>query len=229
GWTGEYEWEGFIPFEELPALFNPPDGFIVTANNSVVDEDYPYFIARDWADGDRALRIVQMLEEAIERGGVTAGDFARIQNDSKSLRAEAYIPLLRDLSSSDPQVQAAIERLRGWDLQERRDSVPAAIFEVFYMHLVHNVLADELGEDHLEILASDPFMYALAGQPEAPWWDDTTTNETETHEDMILRSLADAVAWLEEELGSDTAGWQWGNRHTATFVSDPLGRSGIGL
>ncbi len=229
GWTGEYEWEGFIPFEELPALFNPPDGFIVTANNSVVDEDYPYFIARDWADGDRALRIVQMLEEAIERGGVTAGDFARIQNDSKSLRAEAYIPLLRDLSSSDPQVQAAIERLRGWDLQERRDSVPAAIFEVFYMHLVHNVLADELGEDHLEVLASDPFFYTLAGQPEAPWWDDTTTNEAETQQDMILRSLADAIEWLEEELGSDTAGWQWGNLHTATFVSDPLGQSGVGL
>ncbi|MEJ2748090.1 MAG: penicillin acylase family protein, partial [Anaerolineae bacterium] len=125
GWTGEYDWDGWIPYEDLPAAFNPEKGYIVTANNAIVDEDYPYFLTYYWDNGNRSQRITEMLNEAISQGQVTADDFARIQFDSKSLTAEKYVPLLQNLSSSDSQVQAAIERLRGWDLQERRDSVPA--------------------------------------------------------------------------------------------------------
>lgn len=65
GWTGEHEWEGWIPYEELPAMFNPDEGYIVTANNAVVDEDYPHLISLYWADGDRAERIRQILQAAI--------------------------------------------------------------------------------------------------------------------------------------------------------------------
>ena len=118
--TGEYDWDGWIPYEELPASFNPEKGYIVTANNAIIDENYPYLLTLYWDDGNRSQRITEMLEEAMSKGKVTADDFARIQFDSKSLTAEKYIPLLQTLSSSDSQVQAAIERLRGWDLQERR-------------------------------------------------------------------------------------------------------------
>ncbi|MCA9980611.1 MAG: penicillin acylase family protein, partial [Anaerolineales bacterium] len=73
GWTGEYEWVGTIPYEEMPRLYNPPAGYIVTANNAVVDEDYPHFIDRDWADGDRAQRIETMVADLIaEKGQLTA-------------------------------------------------------------------------------------------------------------------------------------------------------------
>lgn len=228
GWTGEYEWEGWIPFEEMPALFNPEQGYIATGNNAVVDPDYPYLVAVDYSDGDRAQRIVSLLEEKIAAGEITADDFATIQSDSYSLMAESYVPLFEGLSSNDPQVQAAVERLRGWDLQERRDSVPAALFEIFYMQLVRNVLADDVGEENVSKAYSAIFFHDLADQEAASWWDDSTTAATESRADILLLSMSDAIAWFEENVGGEMNDWAWGQIHQATFASDPLGQSGVG-
>ncbi|MCA9974646.1 MAG: penicillin acylase family protein, partial [Anaerolineales bacterium] len=229
GWTGEYEWEGWIPYEELPALFNPEQGYIVTANHAVVDEDYPYFINTYWADGDRGERIVEMIEAEIKGdGAVSAADIARTQFDSKSLVAESYIPLFANLSSSDSQVQAAIERLRGWDMQLRRDSVPAALFEIFRMNLAHALLADEVGEDNVGTFGGNVLLHQLANDPKAVYWDNVTTTATETREDILLQALTDTIVWFEENVGGDMNDWTWGSIHTATFVSAPLGQSGIG-
>ena len=205
GWTGEYEWEGWIPYEELPALFNPEQGYIVTANNAVVDEDYPYLLDTYWADGDRAQRIVTMLEAEIEGDGmITAADIARIQFDSKSLLAESYMPLFQGLSSSEPKVQAALERLRGWgDLQLRRDSVPAALFEVFRIHLADAILADDVGPDFVRTFSSNVLFHQLAQQPESVWWDKANTDVVETTEDIILEALANTIAWFEANVGDD--------------------------
>lgn len=229
GWTGEYEWDGWVPYEELPALLNPDSGYIVTANNAVVDESYPHHLAWYWDEGDRAQRIVDMIEGAIAQGQITAEEYARIQFDSKSLFAEAYVPLLTSLSSQDDQIQAAIETLRGWDYQERRDSVAASIFELFYAHLAEPTLADEVGEENVPNVTSPLFFYELAADATSRWWDDIDTPEVETRETVLLQALSDGVEWLEAELGSDMETWTWGNLHQATFVSQPLGLSGIGL
>ena len=228
GWTGEYEWEAYIPFEELPTLYNPEQGYIVTANHAVVDEAYPYFIARDWASGDRGQRITDMIEQAIAEGPIDADDFARIHSDSYSLRAAAYVPLLTGLSSDDAAVQQALDTLGQWDYQERRDSVGASLFEIFYMRLAHNVLADDVGEENVSDAYSTIYFHQLAQDTAARWWDDATTPETESREDILLRSLAEAVTWLSENLGGDMDEWTWGRLHTATFASTPLGESGIG-
>jgi penicillin amidase len=229
GWTGEYEWEGWIPYDELPHLLNPDQGFIVTANHAVVDQDYPYLISLDWANGDRGQRITDMISETIAQNGqITAEDFGRIQFDSKSLLAESFAPAFIGLSSSNPDVQGAIERLRGWEgYQERRDSVPAAIFEIFYMNLVRRTLADDVGEENVSRTHSTIFFHALASQTQSGWWDDITTTPTETRNDIILLALADTVNWFKENVGDDSDDWTWGNIHTATFVSNPLGASGV--
>jgi len=229
GWTGEYEWQGWIPYEEMPALLNPEQGYIVTANNAVVDEDYPYLINIDWANGDRAQRITDMIEAAIAGGAVTKEDFAKIHFDSKSLMAESYVPLFANLSSDDPAVQAAIERIRGWDLQERRDSVPAALFELFYMNLVNAVLSDDVGPDFVTDVHSTIFFHAIADEPGARWWDNQNTSQKETREAIMLQALAETIDWFEENVGGDMNDWTWGTIHTATFDSDPLGSSGVGL
>ncbi len=226
GWTGEYEWEGWVPYDELPRLFNPASGYIVTANNAVVDEDYPYMIERSWANGDRAQRIVDLIEAVIAERPITVDDFARIQNDSQSLLAASYIPLLSGLQGGSPKLQAAIERLRGWDLQERRDSVPAALFEIFFMHLARNTIGDEIGDvdgGRTDNAVSYVFFHRLAADPDSPWWDDVTTGAQEQQVDIILRSLQETVAWFEANVGDDLNKWTWGAIHTATFVSNPVG------
>lgn len=232
GWTGEYEWEEYVPFEELPALLNPDSGYIVTANNSVVDEDYPHFISYYWADGDRAQRIVNTIEETTAGGSkIDKEAFGRLQMDSKSLLAENYVKLLEGLSSDDSRVQGAIERLRGWDLQMRRDSVPAALFAIFQRELAEAMLADELGEASEDYLNNSGgtqriFFHQVAGQPQARWWDDVNTEAEETRQDIVLRALQATVQWFEENVGGEMESWTWGELHTATFVSDPLGQSG---
>ncbi|MEJ2750571.1 MAG: penicillin acylase family protein, partial [Anaerolineae bacterium] len=125
-----------------------------------------------------------------------------------------------------------IERLRGWDLQERRDSVPAALFEIFYMNLAQNTLMDDMGQTYFDQIAeADPgtvFFLHLANEPDAVWWDDVTTTAKETREDIILQSLADTIDWFETNVGGSMNEWTWGSIHQATFVSNPLGASGVG-
>ena len=229
GWTGEYEWEGWVPYEELPAILNPEWGYIATANHSVVDEVYPYLLNLYWADGDRGQRIVDLIEAELDGDGeLSQADLARIQFDSRSLMADSYVPLLDGLSSDDDKVQAALERLRGWDRQAQRDSVPAALFEIFYMQLAQATLADEVGEDNVSSFGGRVLFHQLAANADAVWWDDTATDVQETQADILLGALTETVAWFEENVGDDMNEWTWGNIHTATFVSNPLGESGIG-
>ncbi|MCA9917609.1 MAG: penicillin acylase family protein [Anaerolineales bacterium] len=228
GWTGEYEWTGWVPYEELPAVLNPEWGYIATANHAVVDEEYPYLLNIYWADGDRGQRIVDMIEAELDGDGeLSQADLARIQFDSRSLLADSYVPLLDGLSSNDDTVQAALERLRGWDRQVRRDSVPAALFEIFSMQLAQDTLADEVGDDNVSSFGGRVLFHQLADNPEAIWWDDTTTSAEESQADILLAALEDTVAWFEENVGGDMNDWTWGSIHTATFVSNPLGESGI--
>ncbi len=233
GWTGENEWQGWIPYESLPSVLNPEKGYIVTANNSVADEKYPYQVSLYWDNGDRAQRITDMIESQLAKGSrFTHDDFARMQFDSYSLTAADYVPLITSLSSSDNSVQEAIDLLSEWDYQERRESVPAALFEIFYMQFTRAVLADELGSAvdtfPLGTDAQRVFFHDLAGKRDSHYWDDVNSPEIESRDDMILKAMAEAIGWLETNLGGKMEDWQWGELHTVTFHDSSLGQSGIG-
>ena len=227
GWTDAYEWTGYIPFEEMPRRFNPPQGFIVTANHAVVDEGYPYLIGLDWDRGYRAQRITEMIE-ALDR--VSAEDIRHIQGDNKSLSADEIIPYLAALDQQDPKLREMLARLAAWDRQEHKDSAEATVFEAFWTHLLPAVW-DELPEDLQFKGGSYPMVLIrdLLENPEDAWWDDGRTEVVETRDDILQRALGQGVAWLEETLGDDVDEWRWGDVHHATFENQSLGQSGIGL
>lgn len=228
GWTDTHEWEGWVPFEALPALFNPEQGYISTANHAIVDLAYPYYLTRDWADGDRGQRIVEMIDAHIAAGDkITQEDIAAIQNDNMSLLAKTYVPFLANLQTEDQRVQAAVDVLRTWDGQEVRDSAAAAIFESFYVQLYPAILADEIGEDNVEDVHSNIFLHQIALDPTAPWWDNINTPEKESREAILLQAFTQALDWLDDNMPGDIDSWTWGRMHTATFTSLPLGESGI--
>ena len=82
GWDSAYDWQGYVPFADLPVAYNPDEGYIVTANNAIVDQNYPYFLTRDWDYGWRAARIDELLQRAIAEGPVTAEVMRGIQASS---------------------------------------------------------------------------------------------------------------------------------------------------
>lgn len=232
GWTDEYEWQGYVPFEHLPWILNPERGWIVTANNAVVLPDYyaeltaelgrdtnPRF-ERIWAEGYRADRIEEMVAAT---GAHTLETVAAIQGDNHSIVAEEMIPLLMEIEFEDDSLTEAVAWLAGWNLQTSMDSPQAALFETFYAALLNALWGDELEGATGSAWATQRLM----ADPENLWWDDTTTASRETRDMIVTDALATALATLSEAYGPDRTTWRWGNLHTATFVSAPLGQSGI--
>lgn len=228
GWTGEHEWVGTIPFDDLPRSFNPPEGYIVTANNAVVGSDYPYLLTKDWDPGYRAQRIVELIEAD---DSLSMEDVQAIQGDSSSVWAQEVLPYVQALSSSDPRLDEALDLLRAWDGRTRRDSAGAALFEAFRLHLIDVTFDDELGKDLLDRARyqSKDALLNLLPDPNSRWFDDATTPATETRDEILVQAVEGAVEELTDTLGRDMARWQWGDLHTATFENQSLGQSGIGL
>ena len=227
GWAGEYEWVDYIPFDELPRAFNPPEGYIVTANNAVVGPDYPYLLTNDWAPGYRARRIVELLEAD---ASISLADIQTMQGNVSPVWAEDVLPYLLVLPATGSDRQAeALELLRAWDRRAVRDSAATALFEAFRLHLVDLTFGDELGEQLLDKARSSAgvALVDLLADESSPWFDDVTTPEVETRDEILLRALDEAVEELTETLGWDVTRWHWSDLHTATFENQSLGKSGI--
>ncbi len=228
GWTGEYEWQGYIPFEQLPHTYNPPQGYVATANNAVVGPDYPYSISRSWAYGFRAREIVSMIENA--PGPITVDYVKKIHGDDKNWNAAALTPVLMNVSLSDAHLAQVRQILQGWDYQDQMDSAPAALFNAFWKYLLADTFNDELPNDQppgggrwFEVMRN------LVEKPDSAWWDNVTTPQKENRDQIFQAAFAEAVADLEKQMGSDPAKWKWGSVHTITFHNQSLGKSGVSL
>jgi penicillin amidase len=231
GWSGEYEWQGFIPFDELPSTFNPPAGFIASANNKVVSDDYPHHLTTDWSAPYRARRITALLAAD---DAVTVDDVRAIHADTYALPAEALRPYLLAASPSDDLGARARALAADWDLRNEVDRPGASIYHTWYAFLLRHTFADEMPGslfDEYRGAAGNHVaaMIDLMARPDDPWFDDVTTPAVETRDDIVRRSFDDAVAWLRDHYGDDPEAWTWGRLHPKTFVHQPLGQSGIAL
>ncbi len=230
GWTGDYEWTGFIPFEELPFVLNPASGYIATANNQVNPWDYPYLITKDYNYGFRATRIVDMLETAPSK--IDIDYFQSMQGDAKNLNAEKLVPILLALELDSELASVRDQTLGSWDYQNQADSQSAAVFEQFWWILLIETFGDDLpgqywpegGSRWFEVVCN------LVAQPESQWWDDKDSEAVvETRDDIFTRAFEDTIAQMQKEYGKDPAKWPaWGEMHGATFRNATLGESGIG-
>jgi penicillin amidase len=241
GWTDEFEWKGFIPFDDLPSVFNPERGYIATSNQAVVPMEYynqlanklggglNYAISREWDYGYRAQRIVELLKEKVPH---TISTFQSIQGDNKLISAGELMPYLANLKFNNTELTEARDWLLEWDCQCGMDSPQAALYAEFWARLVNNLFVDQLTEDMI-IRGGDREMRAiflLMDKPNNAWWDDIATEGVvETRDDILVRSFSEAYANTVAALGKNHNNWRWGDLHTATFVSNPLGQSGISL
>lgn len=228
GWTDEYEWLEYIPFEELPYTLNPPQGYIATANNRVTPADYPYLITSDWDYGFRAQRIVELIENAPQK--IDLAYMEKMQSDSYDASSAFLLPLLLQIPLESAELQTAQSLLQSWDGQMTANSAAAALYAAFWKNLVLLTFGDDLPEDNPPNGGDRYFevMRHLIQQPDSAWWDDQTTSDQKENRNQIFqRAFAEAVAELQKTLSKDPQQWRWGDLHTATFRHATFGQSGI--
>jgi penicillin G amidase len=209
---GRYEWDGFHTVDELPSVRDPEPGWFATANQRNVPADHPFTVTHDWYAPFRYERIA---EELGSRTGWTVADCLRLQTDYVSVPARRIQSLLTGLTSDDAKVAAALESLRRWDATLSAGSREAALFEVWYRrHLRPAVLDAALRR----LVPPDRRAAALARLlPEEDLSADARVDldllrSAPPDPEIIRSTLADAVAELEELLGTDGV---WGDLHRA--------------
>jgi len=229
GATGTHEWVGQVPFDELPWQLDPPDGWIVTANNAAVDADYPYHVATEWDPGHRAARIIDLIGKRAG-SGLTQADMLEFQLDTMLERAGPAVSRLKDAAPRTALGETVLQMILTWDGTCDEASAGCAAYGAWEYRLSKAVFDDDLGELARDYVGSPVSWQVLSGlflDSDAAWWDDVTTPEREAAPDIIDRALDEAGSELERALG-DPTGWAWGQLHTATFSEATLGQSGIG-
>lgn len=233
GWDDANEWRGDIPFGDLPHVEDPARGYIVTANQNVLPQGYPYFVGRDWAQPYRAERIAALLRGPIDEGRtLKALDMLSIQADQTSLFMVEVLPYLRAIDPAGDEDRAkAIGLLGEWDGTMNRDSAAAAIAQAWLLHLGRQLLVDDLPvallADYLpnENLQQQPrrFVADVLAAKGSPWCDDSRTSAVESCDDLARRALDTALDDLRGSLGGRMESWRWGAVHATNFKHSPLG------
>jgi penicillin G amidase len=217
GSTDDYDWTGYIPFEDLPHAYNPPSGMIATANGRVVPDGYPYFITHRWAEPFRTARIYQLLETG---NRFTVEDMLRIQTDILSLEDQWLARELLAAAKARPPAGAdaryALTLLENWDGVARADSAATLVCELTRHALLRRILRPRLGDDlsGYNWSMSTVFLQNLLANNWTRWLPpgDTDFNAT------LMESLEHGVGQIPAMVGShDRSAWQWGKTIPLTF------------
>nr|WP_145492530.1 MULTISPECIES: penicillin acylase family protein [Streptomyces] len=149
GWDSKYRWTGYIQQGELPYEYNPKRGYIVTANQAVVDKDkYPYTLTTDWGYGTRSQRITDLIESKIKGGGkISTDDMRQMQLDDSSEIAKLMVPKLLKINLSDKNVRDAQKLLEGWDYTQDSDSAAAAYFNAVWRNVLKLAFGNKLPKE----------------------------------------------------------------------------------
>jgi penicillin amidase len=232
GWDPAHQWEGLIPFEGMPHALDPPRGWLASANNRPVPDDYPDHLAGTWSDDLRARRIRQRIE-AIHRHSLD--DAAAIHYDTFSVRAEAALPRLlpvlgdpeswRGSPDRGPREEHALAALRSWDLRVEPDRVGAAIFNAFFAAWIQAVVGVRFDGEAAGLLAGGAagLASALLGANLAGWFDDDPARRR-----TIVATFLSTLDALARRLGPDVDAWTWGRLHRLELRHVLSGRGELG-
>ncbi len=230
GWTGEYDWAGYVPFEQLPHVYNPPRGWIVSANNQVAPNSYPHLVGTGFAAPYRAARIIELIQS---KDKLAPDDMAAIQADVRSAQARELLPFLLQVQPADERSRAAIELLRGWDGSAAGDSAAAAIYQGWYQRIPQQIFADELGQQLWEEYADEkalrsPWRSPACSRARAATGATTSARcQTESCVETFGAALAGGLDEMaQHQGGDDPASWRWDRVHHTIFPHNPFDEVG---
>ena len=235
GWLSKNDWQGWVPFESMPRDFNPKKGYIITANNKVVGEDYPFHITSDWAPSYRAKRIESALEHLIDEtnGKLTVDHMKSLQGDILSPFFSTLMPALKQLEPNSPRQTALFELLRSWDGQMKFDSAAALLYSSWMSHLNRLLIEDDISRTGLKGVAghnvgkllnssNEPFLAGVLNKKSKSFCDYLDTGHKEDCRELILLALDHADNELSNEYGSNHLDWRWDDAHVSHYPHFPF-------
>jgi len=211
-----HQWDGLIPFEDMPGVIDPEQGFAATANNPVATSDFPYPLSCTSPAGYRARRIRQMIETH-DSSSITPEHFSDMQFDAISLRAVNCLPPLLAILDADSekneQTRQAIAALRSWEGDVLSESTGPTIFNVFFTHWTRAVVAERFQEDARPLLAmsAEGLAARLLDEDKNGWFANGDRNE------RVRSAFQQALEDLTQRLGPAVADWQWARLHRLTM------------
>ncbi|MEP7034199.1 MAG: penicillin acylase family protein [Dermatophilaceae bacterium] len=229
GWDAKYDWTGFVPFEEMPTAYDPPEGYIVAANQAVTASRFP-FLTTEWDYGYRSERIRTLITATPK---VTPARMSEIQADTRNEFAPELVKALLAVKLDDPFTEEAQDLLKTWNYTQPSGRSPSAAAAAFYNSVWSNILAltfgGELGD--MKPDGGGQWMQAvslLLKSPRDLWWDNNLTPGVIEGRDEILRqSMVEARMDLTRRLGKNPGTWQWGRLHQLTLEHKVLGGESV--
>lgn len=217
GATDDGEWTGFIPFDELPHVYDPPSGVIVTANSRIVGRSYPYFLTNNWASPFRSRRIADLIAA---KPKLSIEDFRAIQGDAHSIAAErftrAIVAIARAANADDPEWKAAVAAFEKWDGRITPDSREATLMRELMESFGRRVIAEGFGKDFAKRYGwfnrATFYLTLLENQPKA--W---LPKEFSDYDHALRACFRDARVSLTNQIGPDETQWRWGRIAKARF------------
>src|SRR5699024_8020058 len=214
GWDKKYELKEYIPFDELPKVINPDKGYIATANNKIVPDDYPYHISNVWAQPYRYDRIAEVLEENDE---LTLDDMKDLQMDTVNLRAKEFIPLFNqtmDKKALSESAQTALDSLTKWNFDDDVTLPEPLIFDT-WITTIETELYEDIPEDVLTLFSGlgQTTDELLRMGDESIW-----INEQADFATFLAETLNSSITELEKEYGTNQTVWRWGDFHQVEFT-----------
>ena len=227
GDSDDYGWEGFVPYDELPKVVNPKEGFIATANNQVIDDSYPYHITDFWAQSYRFDRIAEVLES---KSDLTKEDMMNLQMDQTNLYAKEF---LQDMVGSLQKLDSngdykdIVAILNDWDYVDGKDQPAPLVFHKWMKQLPKTIMEDEMPEDVYNMLAgkghlTDQFLRKGYNNEKSVWLE-----EYGGVDKWVYDAFVEAVEDIEEAFGTNESKWKWGDYHQLTFDHPLSGASPI--
>lgn len=215
----QYDWQGWIPFDHIPSVKNPERGFVSSANQDPTDNSYPYYLDDDFAPYERGRRINDRLAAMDE---ITVRDMQQLQLDTYSYHAETVLPRLLQSLKQDAissQKQKAVNKLASWDYENEGHLLAPSLFAYWWDALEEAIWDDEYHSVGLPMKrpARDQTAQIILTDSTARWYDDITTAERETLDDLINQSFQQAFRQITEEFGAFGDRWKWGYVNTTNI------------
>ncbi len=219
GWTSDYGWKGSIPYDELPTIVNPKQGFISSANNKVVDDSYPYHISNSWAQPYRQLRIQEVLKK---NDKLTVKDMQKLQMDEMNLQAKEHAPkFIKSIKQNNDQLssveKSALRELEKWNFIDDKDEASPLIFQMWMTEINKALFDQQISNDMMNLFGDrkvvvDQLLRDSLNGKKVIWVD-----EQGGIDKLLLKTFKTTIKNISKTDGENATKWKWGDHHKVAF------------